>query len=146
MKWTEAKEKIEDKFWSASEEDEASIIEFVANQGKDTNISIFPMEKFNEFFKKVIGDDYLKLAKMVDEASEYDDFCTKDYWVSYDNKHGIITTVNDPTHLIERYINSDDDIIETIAQNETFLKKLEFTNDEIIEIKSSYQEYIKEKI
>lgn len=145
MKWTDAKNKIEDKFCYAPEEDEAAIIEFVTNQAKDTNISIFPMEKFNDFFKKVVGDDYLKLAKMVDEATEYEDFCAKDSWVCYDNKHGIITTVNDPTHLIERYINSDDDIMEAIAQSENQMKILEFSKDEIKEIQESYEDYIKSK-
>lgn len=145
MKWTDAKEKIDEKFRSASEEEEATIIKFVANQAEDTNISVFPMEKFNDFFKKAVGDDYLKLAKMVDEASQYDDFCAKFSWVCYDNKHGIITTVDDPTHLIERYINSDDDIIETIAQNENLMKILEFPKDEIKEIKESYENYIKSK-
>lgn len=146
MTWTDTKEKIIEKFWNASEKDQAAIIENVTNQADDTNISIFPIENFNEFFKKVIGENYLKLAQMIYEASQYEDFSAKFSWICYDNNHGIITTVNDPTEFIERYINSDDDIIETIAQNEEFMKNIGFTENEIAKIKKNYRKYHEEKI
>ena len=146
MKWTDTKEKIIEKFWNASTKKQAEIIETVTNQADDTNISIFPIENFNEFFKKIIGENYLKLAKMIYEASQYEDFSSKFSWACYDNNHDIITTVDDPTELIERYINSDDDIIETIAQNEKFMKNIGFTKNEIAEIKESYRKYREEKV
>lgn len=105
--WNQMDDYVEDDVW-------AGLIE----KYMPSHPYVFKMSDFDTFCQEHFPGQYLKVAMLVSEASEYYDFCQRDDWVLWDPSNKEIKSICEPLHLVEEIY--------------PFIKNLVLANDPVL--------------
>ena len=119
------------KFCELDDEDQ---VDFVENNA-DGEIHVFPMDKFDEFFKEFHRDEYRKILDYVWDGMESGEFDPHDPWCEWDETAGVLRSGDSPAD----FADDPEELAGVLIHDSMAMKMLGFSDEKAKALLEKYE-------